>query len=237
MKNAIQAVLENKMGYYLAAKTFGVPQNTLERKLKLIRSVGEAATEIKVPLGPKFTIFSKEEEAEIVKYTLDLEKRLFGLTTNDLRFLAYQLAQQNQKVHKFNTDSERAGKDWLLGFMKRHPEISIRKPENTSAARAAGFNKVAVDSFFNLLGETLDPRKISPDRTYNTDETGVSIVPKSKCKIIARTGSKQVGSLSSAERGATITVVVCFNAVGHYMPSMMIFPRKRMKPELMINAP
>ena len=166
-----------------------------------------------------------------------MESRLFGLTTGDLKSLAYQLAVTNNKKHCFNAENERAGKDWLLGFLKRHPELSIRKPESTSAARAAGFNKTAVDNFFKLLGKVYDEKKIPGDRVYNTDETGVSIVPKSRCKIIAKTGRKQVGALSSAERGATITVEVCFNATGHYMPVMMVFPRKRMKPELMVNAP
>ncbi|CAH1961578.1 unnamed protein product [Acanthoscelides obtectus] len=35
MKNAVLAVVENKMGYYLAAKSFEVPQTTLERKDQL----------------------------------------------------------------------------------------------------------------------------------------------------------------------------------------------------------
>lgn len=48
---------------------------------------------------------------------------------------------------------------------------------------------------------------------------------------------KQVGLLTSAERGQLVTVVCCFGADGSYMPPLFIFPRKRMKPELMLNAP
>ncbi|KAK9870360.1 hypothetical protein WA026_007928 [Henosepilachna vigintioctopunctata] len=44
-------------------------------------------------------------------------------------------------------------------------------------------------------------------------------------------------SLSSSERGQTITVEICFNAAGIYMPPLMIFPRQRMKPELLDHAP
>lgn len=78
----------------------------------------------------------------------DMDTRLFGLTTTNLKSLAYQLAIKNNKPHPFNANDEKAGKDWLLRFMKRHPQLSIRKPECTSATRAASFNKVVVDTFF-----------------------------------------------------------------------------------------
>ncbi|KAJ3656223.1 hypothetical protein Zmor_015317 [Zophobas morio] len=50
-------------------------------------------------------------------------------------------------------------------------------------------------------------------------------------------GRKQVGALSSAERGQNLTVVCCMNAMGTFVPLAFIFPRKRMKNELMDNAP
>src|SRR5699024_4365144 len=62
-------------------------------------------------------------------------------------------------------------------------------------------------------------------------------VPKSHSKILASTGKRQVGTLTSAERGKLMTTIVCFSAVGNYMPPMFIFPRKRMKPELLDGAP
>ncbi|CAG9561341.1 unnamed protein product [Danaus chrysippus] len=166
-----------------------------------------------------------------------MEKRLFGLTTVVLRKLAYQLAEKNGKTHNFNHVKKIAGIDWLKGFMKRHPDLSIRRPEATSAARAMGFNKVAVNKFYSLLGEVYDKYNLTPDRIYNCDETGISCVSKTKSKIIAEKGRKQVGSLSSAERGQTVTVEICFNAAGTYMPPMLIFPRQRMKQELLDRAP
>lgn len=122
-----------------------------------------------------------------------MESRLFGLTIKDLRSLAYMLAVKNGKSHPFN-DEIKAGKDWAQGFLKRHPELSIRQPENTSAARAAGFNKQAVDFFFNFLGNVYDEHKLTPDMIYNCDETGISIVPKTKSKIIAKTTHAQLSS-------------------------------------------
>lgn len=150
---------------------------------------------IGVPLGPKQPIFTTKEEDEMVAYLKHMEERLFGLTTLDLRRLAYQLAVRNSKAHNFNTDKQMAGVDWLKGFLRRHPDLSIRKPEATSAARAMGFNKVAVSKFNQLLGEIYDKYKLTPDKIYNCDETGISVVSKTKSKILALKGRKQVGSL------------------------------------------
>lgn len=235
MKTAIDKVLSKDMGYRKAASEYGVPQTTLERYVKKMKEGGEVT--IGVPLGPKQPIFTTKEEDEMVAYLKHMEERLFGLTTLDLRRLAYQLAVRNSKAHNFNTDKQMAGVDWLKGFLRRHPDLSIRKPEATSAARAMGFNKVAVSKFYQLLGEIYDKYKLTPNKIYNCDETGISVVSKTKSKILALKGRKQVGSLSSAERGQTITVEICFNAAGTYMPPLMIFPRQRMKPELLDHAP
>lgn len=235
MKEAVSQVLSRKMGYKKAANQFGVPQTTLERYVKKVKQGGEVS--FGLPLGPIKTVFSEQEEREMVSYLKYMEERLFGLTTTDLRKMAYQLALRNGKKHNFSAEKQMAGLDWLKGFLRRHPDLSIRKPEATSAARAMGFNKVAVGNFYQLLGEIYDKYKLTPDKIYNCDETGISIVSKTKSKIIATKGRKQVGSLSSAERGSTTTVEICFNAAGTYMPPFMIFPRQRMKAELLDHAP
>lgn len=101
-----------------------------------------------------------------------------------------------------------------------------------------GFNRVAVGNFLNFLDESIYKKyKITPQRTYNFDETGVSKVSISHSKILALTGKRQVGTLTSAERGKLVTAIVCFSAAGNYMPPMFMFPRKRTRPELLEGAP
>lgn len=50
-------------------------------------------------------------------------------------------------------------------------------------------------------------------------------------------GKRSIQALQSAERGALITLICCVNAVGHYIPPMLIFPRKKMNKSLMNGAP
>ncbi|CAH1992174.1 unnamed protein product [Acanthoscelides obtectus] len=66
---------------------------------------------------------------------------MFGLTRTMVQELAFGLAEKNSFSHSFNKDNGKAGQEWLDGFLKRHKDISLRKPEPTSAARAQAFNR------------------------------------------------------------------------------------------------
>jgi hypothetical protein len=86
----------------------------------------------------------KEIEDELSKHVLLLEERFFGLTRNDLRRLAFQVAETNNLPHRFDLEKEMAGDKWYCGFISCRAEISLRHPEPTSIARAEGFNKERV---------------------------------------------------------------------------------------------
>ena len=96
---------------------------------------------------------------------------------------------------------------------------------------------MSVSKFFDLLEGEVDKSKFTPDRIYNVDETGVTTVPNKPSKILSLKGKKQVGIISSAERGQLVTVELCLSASGHYVPPMFVFPRVRMKAELLDHAP
>lgn len=100
-----------------------------------------------------------------------------------------------------------------------------------------GFNKVAVSQFNSLLNEIIDKHKLTADKIFNCDETGLSVNPKSQSKIIALKGKRQVGAITSAERGETVTAEVCMSASGLYMPPMLIFPRIKKKQEFELGLP
>ncbi|KAJ4451383.1 hypothetical protein ANN_02845 [Periplaneta americana] len=166
-----------------------------------------------------------------------MESMFYGLTVKDVRQLAFQLAERNQLKHPFNKNTGLAGEDWFEGFKKRHPEISLRSPEATSIARSQGFNAVSVNKFFEILKSVLGDKNFPSHRIFNVDETGITTVQTRSNKVLARKGTKQVGTITSAERGVLSTAVICMSPGGNFIPPMLIFPRQRMKVELQDGAP
>ena len=75
-----------------------------------------------------------------------------------------------------------------------------------------------------------------PHSIYNVDETGLTTVHKPP-KVIASRGEKQVGQITSAERGTLVTVVGTINAIGNSIPPFMIFPRVHYKENMVKGAP
>jgi len=231
MLSAIDA-MKSGTGLNAAAKAYGVPKATLKRHLL---GSNKTARDGFKQLG-RSTDLPMELEEQLAQHILHMEAMFYGFSTQSVRKLAYQIAVINQIPHRFNKEKQTAGKEWLSGFLKRHPEISVRSPQATSLARASGFNRVRVNAFFDLLEELVHKYGLTADRIYNTDEKGLTAVQKPG-KVLARKGKSQVGSITSAEKGQNVTFVCCMSACGHFIPPMVVFPRKRMNPQLQDGAP
>lgn len=233
MKKAYEAIKNKEMGYLKASKVFKVPKSTLEYYVKNPKDLDEL---IATKLGRKPT-FSPDIEGELAKYCLEMVQRYYGLRASDIRVMAFQLAIKNNIPHQFSSKGE-AGKKWMTAFLKRNPSLSFRTPEATTAMRARGFTKEKVSYFFDdILEPELAKVNFDPVRIFNVDETGVTIVQHKMAKVLCRKGQKQVGGISSAERGGLVTLVFCMSAAGVFVPPLFIFPRVNMKKELEDRAP
>ena len=108
---------------------YGIPRRTLRR-----HCIGAVRLPCHVALARKRCVFSDVFEKELVGYAQEMAKRMYGLTTNDMKRLAYAVAAKLGVDNKFDNERCLAGKDWLSSFMKRHPILSIRAPISTSMA-------------------------------------------------------------------------------------------------------
>ena len=227
MKKALYAVRSGDMGLNAASRTFNIPKHTLKRHLDDKNKYAKD--------GRKYSghpqVLSEELESLLVQHMINLDAMLFGITRQDLRSLAFQLAEKNGLPHAFNATKMMAGDHWYYTFLKRLPELSLRQPEATSIARACGFNRKAVSDVFDLLEDVIDKSKLTGARIFNMDESGLTSVQKPG-KVLSVKGKKQVGGLTSGERGSTTTIVCCVSGAGQYVPPMMIFRRIRMAPVL-----
>lgn len=128
MMQAIQEVRSGAMKLKTAAIHYNVPSTTLYRRVKSEKDALAASTK---KLGRFSTVFSKQQEQELTEYIFEMESRLFGIGTKELRVLAFQFAEKNDIPNTFNKMTGMAGRDWIYGFLKRQKTISLRLPENT----------------------------------------------------------------------------------------------------------
>ena len=104
----------------------GVKRETLRRKIKIIKSGME------FELTSNYShqkVFTDVQENSIADYLKMCCKMFYGLT-KDCRKLTYETTVANEiKCAASWVEKKIAGEDWLLGFFKRHPNLSLQSPE------------------------------------------------------------------------------------------------------------
>lgn len=234
IEEAVREVLAGNQSINKTALAFGISRAYLAKIVKKAKNTEEEFVH-RPNIGNK-RIFSKDQEDLLVSYLKTASKMCHGLTKKQTRQLAFQYAEANNVCpEKWKVDKI-ASVEWLRGFMTRHKDLSVRKPENTSLSRATSFNKTNVGAFFEKLTSLYEKFNFPPHMIFNTDETGCSTV-SAPPKIIAEKGSKQIGQVTSAERGTLVTTLFYINAAGGSIPPVFIFPRVNYKDHMLNNGP
>jgi len=229
--NKCLTAIECGMGLNAASRHYGIPKPTIRRHRLGINKYATGDTKHRG--GP--CILPPDVENELVQHIKQLDELFFGVTTTELKKLAYQVSCAHG-IHRFSESKQSANKTWYYNFMRRHPELSLRSPEATSLGRMRGFNRQDVGDFFDKYYQLLEEHGFTADKMYNMDETGHSTV-QTPSKVLSVKGKRQVGAATSAERGTNTTGVYCHSATGHFIPPLLIFKRKRMTDSLKEGAP
>ena len=115
------------------------------------------------------------------------------------------------------------GDDWFIGLKKRHPDVTMKKPQKLSVTRAKAMNRDKVNSYFALLKGTLDKLKVQPDHIWNCDETNMQLEHK-PTSVVGRKGGRVPGRVANSKE--SVTVLGCGNASGKIMSPMVIVKGK-----------
>lgn len=221
------------------AKDYEINYRTLTRYYKKFANrndLGEA-TDVTVGYVKIRQVFTDTEELQLAAYLKKMSDIYFGLSPYEVRKFALEYATAlNRKMPQTWTTNKMAGIDWFKGFMKRQSSLSLRKPEATSLARASSFNKVNVEAFFKNLLTVQDRHHFSPSDIWNVDETGITTVQRPE-RVVARRGVKQIGSITSAERGSLVTMALAVSATGNSIPPFFVFPRVHFREHFVTSGP
>ena len=85
--------------------------------------------------------------------------------------------------------------------------------------------------YFDLLEETLRENGLLNESTriFNCDESGFPLDHK-PAKVISQRGLKDLGVATSGDK-TQLTILACVSAAGYVLPLLIVFDRKRLKPE------
>ncbi|XP_034948213.1 uncharacterized protein [Chelonus insularis] len=146
LTKALEAIKNDNMSIYRAASLYGVPRKTLERRFKQNKF-------LKGGLGPGCT-FGYDNERRLANHIIRMQSMGFTFTKNDLRIIAYKFAQHFGIRHKFNEEKQKAGYDFINGFLSRNQDIKISRSEAISSAPNQDKNHSDMNDF-GLFNNTL----------------------------------------------------------------------------------
>uniref|UniRef100_A0A8D8A5R6 (northern house mosquito) hypothetical protein n=1 Tax=Culex pipiens TaxID=7175 RepID=A0A8D8A5R6_CULPI len=132
-----------------------------------------------------------------------------------------------------------AGYKWYRGFLRRHPEISVRKPEKVSSA-AATVEPEDIRRWHRMVGANLEEEGYAeilkdPSRLFNGDEFGLVLDPETKAVLVPKK-TKNAYQIDTGSK-KSITVLNSYSATGQAVPPCVILPYKRIPAEVTKSFP
>ena len=207
------------------AKSFGIPEASLRRAVKNGNPPNRT--------GPP-TILTEHEEEQLAGYCINVQKLGFGLTRSGVNYCVMEILRLNKRSHPFNNNGP--DHDWWVRFMRDHPELSFRTPQELSEARAQKANATIVKDYFEKLGKIINENSLTAAQIWNMDETGFVLIPKSE-KVIAKKGARQVHKVAHGNNTEHISVAPTISAAGSCIPPLFIYKGVRAIPGLLDGAP
>ncbi|OAQ58123.1 transposase [Pochonia chlamydosporia 170] len=205
LQNAISAVTGGQ-SVRKAAQLWGIPRATLHDRIQ--------GAQTRLDAYERYQRLSRKDEESLVQWVLKQASLNVPISHQQLRsFVIHILAQGG--------DHKPLGKNWMKGFLQRHPEISTRKGKRMDSCRINGASADTIKGFFSQLQLPV-VRAILPQNSYNMDESGIQegqgsnglVLGNSQIRIVIR---KHPGSRSWT------TIIECISADGRVISPLVIF--------------
>ena len=127
---AVRKVIDEGMSIRSTCKAHDIKFSTLRRNVKKANAAEDKELMTYAPNYNCRQVFITNEEILLQDYLIKAAKIQYGLTRKQVRVLAYEYAVRNQKTFPDSwTTHGLAGEDWFTGYMKRFPNLSLRRPE------------------------------------------------------------------------------------------------------------
>ena len=216
-EKAIGAVQSNILSLRDAESTYGIPKST-------IHNYTSGKTMVGATRGPS-TVLTTEEEQKLAEWAIKMAEIGYGQTRRQVCEMVKKIMDNTKRPNPFTEN--RPGRDWWYGFLRRHPQLSMRQPQGLQEARAACCTPAVLDKWFVDFEQFLLKYDLhdKPYRIWNCDESGFSLCPKSG-KVVAPKGAKDVYSVTGNNK-QQVTTLCAIGAAGGIIPPMHVYPGER----------
>ena len=192
MREALDAISQQRMSVSKAAEMYGIPRTTLnDHKLGKVLAGSKP--------GPPALLTTSEEE-DLVKFLIHSAEIGFGRTRKEVLDIVSRMLSR-KGTDKVVTNG------WWNKFICRNPILTTRVPATLSISRAKASTRECIDAYFDTLEKILHETGLTeyPGLLFNMDETGFALDPKSK-KIFV--GKKTPSQFLVAQKDKTLSLFV-----------------------------
>lgn len=141
---------------------------------------------------------------------------------------------------QLNLFNEFSGRSWLKSFLRRYPELAIRKPEGITSASANVVEQDIRKWFREVQGILLEEGLVqilqNAKCVLNGDESSFYLDPTVD-KVIACRGENNVYKVDQGPAKKNITVMFTCSAEGKMYPPMVVFPYQKIPCEVTRSVP
>lgn len=213
--NAVADVINRNKSYRDAETFYGVPKSVIYQR------IGGRKTALNVTKAGRSQVLSPDTENELVKCLLARTKMGLPCDKAELRKLVGEYV--NAKGLKTPFKNGIPGEDWYYLFMRRHPELSLKKPEHLQKLRKDARKPEIVYDFFDSLKRVIDENNLGDKGSFifNADESGFNNDPY-RIKAIGEKG-KTLCRISGGSGRESTTVLACISADGEALPPLIVF--------------
>lgn len=221
IQQAVEEYRKSKVSLKIVAEKYNIDKSVLYRhSTRTMRKQGGQ------------TIFSEEEEKNMIKYINVCAEWGYPLDSVDLRYLVKSyLDKQGRTVLKFKNNFP--GPDFVASFLKRHKDIiSQRNCQNIKKNRAA-VSPDSIRAYFRELEVSL--ANIEPCNIVNYDETNLTDDPGRK-KILTKRGTKYPERVMNHSKVST-SVMIAASAAGELLPPYVVYKAQNLYDTWTENGP
>ena len=207
--------------YTKVGEIWDVPPSTIQRHV----------TKKMKPRGGQ-PVFTKQQEDMFAKHLLRCADALWPVSTTQLKDYIQRFCV-HYRVRAVRFKNGRPGKDWVAGFLSRHPQLKVRRAAAISAAKAWGTSPAKLKEYFERLRPLLatdGDEYCSPECVLNYDETAITD-DAGNPKVITRRSSKSPRAVLNNNKTSR-SVMFAVTADGECLPPYVCTKTKFKEDEL-----